>query len=88
MAMTVISAGIVRGGFETRPYTGCLQYSLLNQHAPGAPAQGGGNEFVAVVLLPGEGDEELPGLAGAGVGGNAAEGVPGALVHQGAAGGG
>ena len=88
MAMTVTSGGDRRGRFETCPYTGSPQYSFLNQHPPGAPAQGGGNEFVAVVALPGEGDEELPGLAGAGVGADAAERVPGALVHQGPAGGG
>ena len=38
--------------------------------------QGLGDEVVAVVALAGQGDEELPRLGGAGVGGDAAKGVP------------
>ena len=89
-AMTVTSAGAAVQGrvLKPGPYPAALRYPFLHQHPPGAPAQGGGDEFVAVVVLPGEGDEELPGLAGAGVGADAAERVPGALVHQGPAGGG
>ena len=50
--------------------------------------QGLGDEVVAVVALAGQGDEELPRLGGAGVGGDAAKGVPRTPLHQGAAGGG
>ena len=73
----------------SRDSEGACPTHLCSTSTPSdAPVQGLGDEVVAVVALAGQGDEELPRLGGAGVGGDAAKGVPRTPLHQGAPGGG